>query len=242
MVGDKKMIRTLIVEDDPMVAQLNQHYLERVGGFEFVANAGTVSEAILLLAKYDIDLILLDTYMPEKNGFELLKYLRQHELNIDVIFITAARDMESIKRAIQYGVVDYLIKPFTFQRFNEALNGFRKRMNLLKESNFLDQKKLDVILLDKEIKLETKDLPKGLTKKTLGRIWDAILLIEGDLFTAEEVSKLVGLSRVSIGKYLHFMEDEGILQVKVEYGQVGRPMTKYHCVDKFKEKQSIYLD
>ena len=236
------MIRTLIVEDDPMVAQLNQHYLERVCGFEFVANAGTVNEAILQLAKYDIDLILLDSYMPEKNGFELLKYLRQHELNIDVIYITAARDMESIKRAIQYGVVDYLIKPFTFQRFNEALNAHRKRMNLMKESHFFDQNKLDTILLDKESKLETKEIPKGLTKKTLRRIWDTVLVIEEELFTAEEVSKLVGLSRVSIGKYLHFLEDEGILQVKIEYGQVGRPMTKYLCVDKNKDKQSVYLD
>ena len=234
------LIRTLIVEDDPMVAQLNQHYLNQIEGFKFIMNVGSVDEGIKILQDEVIDLILLDTYMPEKNGFELVKYIRQQELNVDIIFITAARDVESVKKAIQYGVVDYLIKPFTFERFTEALLNYRKRISLMKELNILDQQKIDT-LLEKEDQLEMRELPKGLTKKTLKCVWDSIITVEDESFSTEEIAKRVGLSRVSIGKYLHFLEDEGLLRVKIEYGYIGRPMTKFQCIDKREQRIQAFL-
>ncbi len=94
------MIKVLIVEDDPMVAMLNTHYLEQVGGFELVQAVNSVKSAIEILEKSRVDLVLLDIFMPEETGFELLMYIRNQEKEIDIIMISAVHDMGSIKKSI----------------------------------------------------------------------------------------------------------------------------------------------
>lgn len=114
------MIRVLIVEDDPMVAEFNKHYLEQIGGFALRGIAASVDEGLKLLEKKEIDLILLDIFMPGLSGLELLSQIRKMGKGVDVIVVSAAADSYSIKKALQYGAVDYLIKPFEFERFREA--------------------------------------------------------------------------------------------------------------------------
>lgn len=144
------MIKVLIVEDDPMVAMLNKHYLEQVGGFELVHVANSVKEAVEILEKSPVDFILLDIFMPGDTGFELLMHIRNQEKEIDVMMISAVHDMGSIKKALQYGVVDYLIKPFTFERFKEALTVYREKFTFMKVQQNINQSELDALILQKK--------------------------------------------------------------------------------------------
>ncbi|HGN6581744.1 response regulator [Bacillus cereus] len=230
------MIKVLIVEDDPMVAMLNTHYLEQVGGFELVQAVNSVKSAIEILEKSRVDLVLLDIFMPEETGFELLMYIRNQEKESDIIMISAVHDMGSIKKALQYGVVDYLIKPFTFERFKEALTIYREKLTFMKEQQKISQSELDLLILQKEKRepTVTKELPKGLTKQTLQLIWQKIESLNGRVFTTDEMAQLVGISRVSIRKYVMFLTDIGVLENEMMYQHVGRPVSKLRCVDQKK--------
>ncbi|HDR6288612.1 TPA: response regulator [Bacillus cereus] len=230
------MIKVLIVEDDPMVAMLNTHYLEQVGGFELVQAVNSVKSAIEILEKSRVDLVLLDIFMPEETGFELLMYIRNQEKESDIIMISAVHDMGSIKKALQYGVVDYLIKPFTFERFKEALTIYREKLTFMKEQQKISQSELDSVILQKEKRepTVTKELPKGLTKQTLQLIWQKIESLNGRVFTTDEMAQLVGISRVSIRKYVMFLTDIGVLENEMMYQHVGRPVSKLRCVDQKK--------
>ena len=230
------MIKVLIVEDDPMVAMLNTHYLEQVGGFELVQAVNSVKSAIEILEKSRVDLVLLDIFMPEETGFELLMYIRNQEKESDIIMISAVHDMGSIKKALQYGVVDYLIKPFTFERFKEALTIYREKLTFMKEQQKLSQSELDSLILQKEKRepTVTKELPKGLTKQTLQLIWQKIESLNGRAFTTDEMAQLVGISRVSIRKYVMFLTDIGVLENEMMYQHVGRPVSKLRCVNQKK--------
>ncbi|MEH6904751.1 response regulator [Neobacillus drentensis] len=228
------MIRVMIVEDDPMVAEFNKRYLEQVQGFTLVAMAASVDEAIKKIEKLEIDLILLDIFMPGKLGLELLTYLRENEKETDVIIISAASDMERIKKALRYGAVDYLIKPFEFDRLSRALVTYKEQTRFIQTQHVINQDVLDQQILHREDKPLIEDLPKGLTKDTLKQIWETIQELKDAPFSTEDVVKVVGISRVSVRKYLNFLKEMGILDVKVIYGTVGRPVYQ-HEFNKLKE-------
>jgi len=228
------MIRVMIVEDDPMVAEFNKRYLEQVQGFTLSAMAGSVDEAIKNIEKLEIDLILLDIFMPGKLGLELLTYLRENDKETDVIIISAASDMERIKRALRYGVVDYLIKPFEFERFNRALAAYKDQTKFIQAQHVINQDVLDHKILHREEKHLIEELPKGLTKDTLRQIWEAIQVLKNAPFSTEDIVKAVGISRVSVRKYLNFLKEIEILDVKVIYGTVGRPVYQ-HEYNRLKE-------
>jgi CitB family two-component system response regulator MalR len=224
----------MIVEDDPMVAGFNKSYLAKVNGFQLIAMARTVDEAIKIIEQQEIDLILLDIFMPGKHGLELLTYLRTNEKETDVIIISAASDMDRIKKALRYGAVDYLIKPFEFERFNTALAAYQEKTRFIQKQQVINQEELDSQILQREEKTILEELPKGLTKDTLKKIWEVIQEMKEVPFSTEEVVKHVGISRVSTRKYLNFLKDIGILEVKVIYGTVGRPVYN-HEFNKYKE-------
>lgn len=228
------MINVMIVEDDPMVAEINKRYLAKIDGFRLAVTATSVDEAIRLLEKENIQLILLDIFMPGKQGLELLSYLRKNELEIDVIIISAASDLERIKKALRYGVVDYLIKPFEFERFNAALVSYLQQTRFTNQQGAVNQQELDNYLLHKDEPAIVEELPKGLTKDTLKQIWEAIQGLKTGPFSTDEVAHIVGISRVSARKYLNFLKDIGILDVKVIYGTIGRPVYQ-HEYNQFKE-------
>ncbi|MDQ0861878.1 response regulator [Bacillus sp. V2I10] len=227
------MTRVMIVEDDPMVAEFNKRYLEQVGGFILAAVCSTVDQAMEELEKNEVELMLLDIFMPGKNGLDLLSYIREKKKEIDVIVISAASDMERVQKALRLGAVDYLIKPFEYERFNNALSAYQEKAAFIQKQHTLNQKDLDQQLLRKEEKHLPEELPKGLTQETLKIIWNAILQLKTGTFSIEDVVIHVGISRVSVRKYLKFLIDIGVLDVKVSYGTIGRPVYQ-HELNHFK--------
>ncbi len=224
------MIRVLIVEDDPMVAEINKRYLEEIAGFALVGVAHSVNDALTYIDNEEIDLVLLDVYMPGKNGIELLTYIREEEKSIDVILITAASDVEKVQTALRFGVVDYLIKPFEFDRFKAAISSYREQFMLLHNQRHVNQKDIDEMLLSKEAKpaagAPVHSLPKGLTKTTLQIVVSAIEEMGKTPFSTETIAEKTEISRVSIGKYLKFLKEIKVLEETITCG-IGRPVSLY---------------
>ncbi|MFB5663290.1 response regulator [Alteribacillus sp. HJP-4] len=223
------MIRTLIVEDDPMVSKFNRIYLEKMEGFKAVGFAEDVETARTFMQKHKVDLLLLDVYMKEETGLDFLMELRSQGSPVDAIVITAANDNYSVQTALRYGAVDYLIKPFDFERFKGALLQYREQQLLMNHADSVKQEDLDPFLYNtqKEVRTE-EDLPKGLTELTLSRIAVFIEEANPNNFSAREVSEATGISQVSVRKYLHYLHKKNILNAEVIYQETGRPLHQYH--------------
>lgn len=217
------MIHVLIVEDDPMVAELNRCYLAKLEGFCLAGIAGNYLQALEKLKTDAIDLILMDIFMPGINGLELLAKIRETGHGVDVIMVTAARNTDSVKQALRLGAVDYLIKPFAFERFSMALQQYKARVEAIHCLDTVSQSDIDSQLLDRPARTA---LPKGLDKHTLQTIKTAIEMT-GKPFTIEEMAKQTGISRVTLRKYFDYFETSGLLTVELSYGAVGRPVNLY---------------
>ncbi|MFC7394168.1 response regulator [Scopulibacillus cellulosilyticus] len=237
------MIRVLIVEDDPMVAEINKSYLKSIKGFTCAGVAANVSDGLALLEENPVDLVLLDIFMPRTNGLEFLADIRKKRKGIDVIIISAASDIEHIKASLRLGAVDYLIKPFEFQRFNSALLKYQKEQEFLKAQAMVNQDELDRLLLKKDIRTAAPppELPKGLTLPTLRLTIEQIHKMEKDGFSTEELANKVGISRISMRKYLQFLTDIEFVFIKMAYGNVGRPVYKYHLNKGNEDKVKPYM-
>lgn len=222
------MIDVLIVEDDPMVAKFNSIYLESIPGFRITGMARNVEESRTLLQSSPVDLILLDVYMKEATGIDLLKELRKSGNSVDVILITAANDKNSVQQALRLGAVDYLIKPFTFERFQNALLQYKKQFQLMSGGEEINQAEIDELFqVDNKIDSASFVLPKGLAKTTLSRISKQIITWQGVSFSAAELAVSIGVSSVSTRKYLNYLAEQKLIETDIAYQETGRPLTNY---------------
>ena len=222
------MIKVIIVEDDPMVAELNKRYIELVEGFEVQAVLHSADAALQMLDTCAVDLVLLDIFMPGMNGIELLMKIREKGKSIDVIVVTAACDNATIMRALRFGAIDYIIKPFEFDRLKDALANYKELIHVMSDESMIQQKDLDHYILYKDHTVNVQ-LPKGIDRNTLKRVWDKIQSSQQKIFSTEEIAVQVGISRVSMRKYLEFMKEIDVLKLELIYGTIGRPVYKYRC-------------
>ncbi|MCH3915096.1 MAG: response regulator [Acidaminococcaceae bacterium] len=235
------MIKILVVEDDPMVGKLHEVYINQLDGFKLMHIARSSDEALNYLEEKQVDLVILDVFMPGKDGLALLKEIRIKNIDVDVIMISAASDRTRVLTALRLGVFDYIIKPFEFERFSLALNNFKQRYSMInKETETIKQTELDGSLLNRS-KLITGKIPKGLEKTTLYNVWQEVVKIDGN-FTTEEISNKVGISRVSIRKYLDFLKSIHVLHLELNRGCVGRPVYKYKCINKNVSLINSYIE
>lgn len=224
------MINVLIVDDDAMVAELNRCYIGQIPGFTCCGTASTLQQAkdMVLNTQLPIDLILLDVYMQQDNGLDLLPVLRNARRAIDVIVISSAADAETIKKSLHYGVVDYLIKPFQFSRFEEALTGWRQKKTLMDNQQYYEQSDVDRLIHGSSpASADNKRLPKGLTPQTLRTLCQWIDAHPGSEFSTDELANAVNISRVSCRKYLIWLAQSNILFTSIHYGVTGRPVYRY---------------
>lgn len=226
------MIKVLVVEDDPMVAYLNKRYVDSVGGFSVVKSAGDGEEALGILEQEAIDLVILDIYMPKTDGLALLEEIRKRFLHTDVILVTAAKELEVIDKALKLGAVDYLIKPFKFERLKDALEKYRKRYKFFAEDGPVSQEDIDRLTKGrgKSAALRT-GLPKGLHEKTLARIRRKLEENRTAFLNADEIAEKAGISRVTARRYLEYLESIGAIECEIEYGSVGRPSYVYRIIE-----------
>ncbi|WP_338199939.1 response regulator [Lactobacillus rizhaonensis] len=224
------MLTILIVEDDPMVSSINKQYLMRIIKPEnlTVYQTATAKKALAITKNINPDLILLDVYLPKTSGTELLEQFIQHNLHPNVIMLSAAKDSTNINMALKYGVLDYLLKPFSFKRFKEAIEHFLKYNKVLQKNNTVSQGELDHIFITQDMNNlnDESGLPKGLSDFSLTKIETAISQLAGE-FSNQDVARQSKLSRITTKKYLDYLEKTGKLSTKVHYLKVGRPIKIY---------------
>ncbi len=222
------MIEVIIVEDDPMVREINTKFLNRIEGFRLYRAVSNLEDAKKFIIAKKPDLILLDVYLPKENGIDFLKWIRRQAIGIDIILITADKSMERIQEALRYGAVDYLIKPFSFERFKESLLQFKNRYDQFKKYEVMEQNDLDRLISCASVSPNEDEIEKGLNKYTYRSIWEEIGKWNHEEFTAEKLAEKLGIARVTVRRYLEYMEREDKVEKLVEYGKVGRPQYKYH--------------
>lgn len=216
------MIRTLVVDDERLVAEAHAAYVERLDGFTLAGVALSLQDAARHLRQGDVDLVLLDMNLPDGHGLDLLRRLRAAGAGCDVVALTAARDVAVVRDAVALGVVAYLIKPFTFEAVRERLEGYRTFRERTRTEGELDQGTIDLMMRSL---LPEPSLPKGLSPETLRDVVDALGRIQPA--SAGEVATALGASRVTARRYLEHLAESGRVTRATRLGRAGRPEVEY---------------
>ncbi|MBQ8382731.1 MAG: response regulator [Clostridia bacterium] len=220
------MYKVLIVEDDPMVAMINEQYVGRDKRFTVVGKCRDGAAALEYLNVHEVDLLVLDVYMPHMDGFETLRQIRKKQIPVDVIMVTAANGCESLEEALHLGAVDYLVKPFTFDRFRMALDKFIAQTDALKEIGTLNQKSIDFII-ESSRKRSEELYPKGIQEKTLRLILAHLKDHSDKWLTGDAIAEQIGLTGVTVRRYMNYLAESGKVIAEMNYSTGGRPCMLY---------------
>ncbi|MGE6166637.1 response regulator [Aeromonas rivipollensis] len=218
------MIKILIVEDDPAIAEIHRRFVQRLAGFEVLGVALTLFDAREQIAILKPDLVLLDVWLPDGEGFSLLRELRQSGAHLDVILLTAAREAAALQEAMRLGVVDFILKPVVFERLRDTLGNYAENRAALAALADIDQQAVDALFGTPLQQVAAGGLPKGIDALTLQRVL-AALNQQGA--SAEEIGNRVGVSRTTARRYLEFLVGQQLASPELEYGTVGRPERRY---------------
>jgi response regulator of citrate/malate metabolism len=233
-------IRTLIIDDDVAVAGIHHGFLLARGGFDVVSLAHTGQQGLDLAAELRPELVLLDIHLPDMSGLDVLQQLRGRQQALDVLVITASRELDTVRGAMAGGVLHYLVKPFTSQALNERLDEYlllRRELAAGGAAGPLDQDSIDRLVAPAR-RVSAADtaseptaepmarLPKGLSRPTLDAVIDALRSSQEDVSAAGMALQL-GLSRVSARRYLEYLVNLGVARLTPRYGAAGRPENRY---------------
>jgi response regulator of citrate/malate metabolism len=220
------VISTLIIDDDYRVAEIHAAFVARVDGFEVAGIAHSASEADAAMAAGAPELLLLDLYLPDQHGFELLRRLQDvHEQRPDVIVITASRDVDSVRTAMQLGAVHYLVKPFGFDQLSDRLTAYRRMRENLESMGEASQKEVDALYgMLRPVPAEPAKAASG--PATMGMVLRLVKESGSDV-TAADVAASLGISRATAQRYLSQLVSRGQLELQLRYGAAGRPAHRY---------------
>lgn len=221
-----KPFNGLIVEDDPMVEFIHRNYLEKIGHFQEIYSADTVADAEILLQSKHVDLLLLDVHLKNGNGLDLLKEIRKSQQSIEVILITAANETQTVQYGLHLGVIDYLVKPFTYERFLQSIDLFLKRQKVLEQDSLVQETIDQLMVAKKRPTPPVTELDKGLSPDTMDRIKAAIQTFPAS-FTIQDLVEISGFSHVSVRKYMLYLEKNDYVTSQIIYTKVGRPYKVY---------------
>lgn len=224
------MYQVIIIEDDPMVASINRQYVELNKYLRVTGQFSNGKDALHYLKDHTADLAIMDVYMPVMDGVELLTEIRKLQNHMDVIMVTAATDASHVKQLLGLGVIDYLVKPFEYVRFNHALARFMEHQELLKQETFSQQQLDSLFEISSGTSSQQDVLRKGLQEKTLDIILSYMKEHPDDALTSEIVAEEVHLSRVTVRRYMNYLLDKKQIVSDIDYTTGGRPSIIYRYV------------
>ncbi|MFI5673617.1 response regulator [Streptomyces cellulosae] len=220
-------IDVLVVDDDFMVARVHRAFVERVGRFRVVGVAHTGEQAAHAVDELRPDLVLLDLYLPDVFGLDVIPRLRTAGHDCDVMVISAAREADTVRGAVRHGVVDYLLKPFAYEDLRARLERYAQQRGRLLTAVVRGQADVDRVLAGAAVPAPPPGtLPKGMSVETAALVERALRDAEGSL-SAAECATSVGISRVSARRYLEYFHTVGTADVSLRYGATGRPERRY---------------
>lgn len=220
----------LIVEDEPITAAAHADFAERIPGFHTAGSATTGQEALRLLDELTatgttVDLVLLDMNLPDLHGLDVARRIRGRGYTMDIIAITAVRDLTLVRAAVSAGITQYLVKPFTFGAFRNKLESFRQFHTTLGEGIAASQDSIDDAFAALR-PAASAPLPKGLIPETLAQI-TAHLESTGSAQSATEVAESLSMSRVTARRYLEHLAAAERAVRQPRHGTRGRPEYEY---------------
>ncbi len=220
-------INVLVVEDDPMVAEIHQNFINSVENFRVAGIVNSGLKALEFIDRRSVRLVILDIFLPGLDGISTLEKIRERGGNIDVIVVSASRDVSTVAKAIQAGAFDYIVKPFVFERIRSSLLSFRQMMDHLKGSNQeIDQQAIDTLFQVRNRKHFDTKLPKGLNPHVFERL-EAMLSEPNASLSSAEAAEALDISRITARRYLEYLVSTGKAVMEQEYHEVGRPVNKY---------------
>ncbi len=223
-----KLIEVLIIEDDPRIADIHRRFIDKIDGFIVVGSAHTGAEAKDWVAAMKPDLILLDVYLPDMMGTELMTFIQAESTDTDIIFITAAAEVSVVKQAFRGGVIDYILKPLTFDRFQDSLHEYQEKRKTLASTGKLQEESIQLLWHSFKSPNST-DIPltpKGIDPITIDKVV-VQLKQQTQGITAEKLGIASGLSRSTARRYLEFLVSESKARAELIYGTIGRPERRY---------------
>jgi len=223
-------IGVLVVEDEPVAADAHRAYLERIPGFVVRAVVHDGAGAIRVLGDRSsaVDLVLLDMHLPDLHGLDVVRAMRTAGHRADVIAVTSARDLEVVRAAVSQGVVQYLLKPFTFAALRDKLDRYAAYRHQLAGDVATGQHEVDRALATLR-GTDPSSLPKGMSPESLDAVV-AVLRPSDVSLSAAEVAAAVGASRVTARRYLEHLADSTLVVRRSRYGGTGRPEVEYRWV------------
>ena len=222
-------LRIAIVEDDPQNIEIQRRFLQRIANTELCGIAHSVQEAQDLIDVFAPQLVLLDVHLPDGNGLELLRQWRMANQQVDVILITAAKEVDTLRTALHAGVFEYILKPLAFDRLEDAIHRYSKHLARLNQLQLVQQDQVDAVMPINDVSGPGKSIrpPKGIDALTLDKVRDRMQHIEH--LNAEELGVEIGASRTTARRYLEYLVSTQEVVAEVSYGQVGRPERRYRC-------------
>jgi response regulator of citrate/malate metabolism len=221
-----EVLDVLVVDDDYRVAAIHAAFVERVPGYRVIGQAHSAREALAIAREARPHLVLMDIYLPDQNGLDVVRLLLDEPDPPAVVVISAAREIASVRQAMQLGALHYLVKPFGFNALAERLvayQGLRRRLaGLPDEAEQADVDELFGLLRTPGL---TRP-PKGHSAPTLELVRNAVTASSGDV-SAAEVAESVGISRATAQRYLSYLERHGVVKLHLRYGSTGRPEHRY---------------
>lgn len=220
----------VIVEDEPHLAELHREYIEQNFHLRVVGIATTLEQARALIHLHQPRLVLLDNYLPDGQGVELIDSPLLKRVECSVIFITAASDMQTCSHAMRSGAFDYLIKPVFFQRLHASLERFMLLVHAMRQVKVVDQHALDRLFNLPTGESSSVPSTKGIDPNTLERIQRFFTDNPASSLSVEEVVESVGISKTTGRRYLEYCVESGFVSVEMLYGNIGHPRRLYRKV------------
>ncbi len=221
----------VIIEDDVKIAKIQSRFIEKIDNFRVLGTAQNLEEASDMIEVLEPHLVLLDVTLPDGSGLDLIWKFRAQNQSIDIILITASKEVETLKAAIRGGVIDYILKPVNFQRFQQTMLRYQEYRHNLEKLTHLDQEDVDQWIHMSYLDRTTKDdLPKGIDQVTLQKVLSVVEEAEGKGLSAEAVGQKMKTSRTTARRYLEFLVTNGVMKTDLLYQGVGRPERLYFRV------------
>ncbi|WP_240322655.1 response regulator [Austwickia chelonae] len=220
------LLQVLVVEDEPVAAVAHAAYVRRVPGFDVAGVARTGQDALSSLRSLPVDLVLLDLHLPDMHGLSIVRAMRAAGVPTDVLAVTSAREVETVRAAVSLGVIGYLLKPFVFASLAERLQSYREYRSVAAARGMSTQGEVDQMLAGLHQRREPS-LPKGLAEDIWGQVVQ-LVQASGQGCTAADTAQTLGVSRVTARRYLEHLADSGLADRRTRPAGAGRPSIEYH--------------
>jgi response regulator of citrate/malate metabolism len=221
--------RVMLLEDDIRASYTLESTINQHSQFQVVAASESCAEALIQFEAFKPQLVFVDITLPDGNGLDLIRQLREQHIDCHFIMTTAERETATVEKAVQLGVIDYLVKPIRMSRVNQALNDYLEYKQKLVSTSTVDQDDIDQ-LLRKSTTKPVRQTPKGIDATTLESLKELLYREKLHDFSADDIGQWMNFSRITARRYLEYLESEGVLRLVLNYNTGGRPRRLYQMI------------